>query len=208
MSCDEEWNLLSCGSQNLYNNTYDLSRAVWQNDSTCWCHDAIGVKCIAWCTKNMIPQVEHTVITLNKDTDEGDIESYFCSNELGTLIGCYFKGNTNSSIERKQSPEVNIYNDYRFCLVGGLKNDQFVITCLAESNYATIQIGLTQYFQGNTSKYLNCPRDSGFILNCKNQGTLNSPNFAIVTNETTCECYIITYSSICEAICFRPTILY
>lgn len=209
MSCRKGWNLLSCGSENMYFGRADPSRSVWQDGSICRCHDEIGMNCSAWCTTKAVPQAEQIVVKLDQDCFIADCYSFFkCNifNSNRSLISCYFKGNTNSSLKRDRAPLFSMMAMISTCMVGGLANDEFVLSCMAPSNSARVERGTSSGFRTNTTVFHTCASSQGNIISCQNKGSQSPLNHAIIRNDTACECFGITSSDTCNFWCLRKTI--
>ena len=207
VSCHAGWTLLTCGSHNSHGAPFDPSRSVWHDGSTCYCHDDTGMTCSAWCTRYAVPEVEQTIITLDKDCDTSN-SAYVCPNSSTTLISCFFKGNTNGSLQREQGPQFYTMAFANICFLGGLKNDEFVMTCMKPSNSVRVDIGLSNFLQANASQVVQCPRAKGNIINCQTRDSGNHYSYANIMNETACQCYSTDPNAICDIICLRKTVFF
>ena len=207
VTCRDGWTLLSCGSENLPSTSFDPSRSVWPSNSSCRCHDAYGMKCSAWCTKWKIPTVNQTIIKLRKDCSDS-----FCTLMQGclsadsTLIGCYFKGNANGSIERKQS---YFYSTLlSTCMLQGLKDDEFVLTCMPASYSVKINVVGSYNVEANSTQLLGCSSEQGKVMNCQPGDRSKLNDYAIIRNETACECYGEDTFHSCAILCMEMKIPY
>ena len=185
--------------------TFDPNRSFWPDNSTCRCQDAYGMKCTAWCTSLKIPDVVHTIIKQDPLDPNGDVHQ--CRNLNEQLISCNFRGNSNGSVLREKAPSYKKIGLARACILDGLKNDEFVMTCMPESKTVRVD-NVVKLLPSNTATLAACSTDQGNMVNCQTDKPARQSSYAIIKNETTCECFGEDPFSSCEGVCFKWTVPY
>ena len=175
---------------------YDPNQSVWRDNSTCRCQNAFGMKCSAWCTDKIISGFSQAVVRLEKNYST-DFKDQLCPDNQN-IISCQIMGNKNGTLSRDQVPRFFPSRDG--CRWQGIKDDQFEMTCLTNSDWFRISQGT---FSPPTMNYYSCSVGQGRLISCA-PTTIRSPtDRAFIANSTTCECQAYK----CFAVCVKSLYL-
>ena len=193
----ENQQLLYCGMDNVQTEQFDTRRyAIPINSTTCECHDNYGMKCVAWCTNEILEGFE---IVVNR-TDPLNTNELLATCSLGKLVvGCHLEPIV---IQDKNYFGSRVYYPYNYgssCYCNDYQGSKCIALCALNINKYEIA---QNYGRGMVRA--SCTRPENNLLGCGLfvNGEVETAfwRYSYTFNEKTCLCFANVYV-VCYAVC-------